>query len=318
MIVKKLIPPLILLAIIGLAVFFYGRDRQDYIGVVEATVLSNIAEVSGKILEMPVEIGQRVAQGDIVAKIDSSSREYAREQLELALEMKRLALSELTAGSGKNQRENSLSIARAAYNTARSASQKALADYENARSLYSEGAITKDALDRAQVAADSAADAMSAAKAQLDSAESAAPADSARLDLMLTESQLAEMEDTLEKFTIRAAGGGIVISKSYRTGDIVSPGFNLADIASDSEKYFVFYLPAEYAYLLEYGQTISVTGGDATYEATVKYIDVESEYTPKDMQTAANKNRESIKIKLLLPESCPLKPGQEGKVHLEV
>ena len=55
-----------------------------------------------------------------------------------------------------------------------------------------------------------------------------------------------------------------------------------------------------------------------SYQATVKYIDVESEYTPKDMQTAANKNKESIKIKLLLPKDCPLKPGSEGKGSADI
>ena len=48
-----------------------------------------------------------------------------------------------------------------------------------------------------------------------------------------------------------------------------------------------------------------------------KYIDVESVYTPKDMQTMANKNKKSIKVKLGLPEDCDLKPGEEVKVGLK-
>jgi len=314
---KKLIPPVILIVIIALITFFYVKGDQNYIGVVEATIISNTSEVSGKILEMPVEIGQHVSEGDVIARIDSTSQEYAYEQLELALEMKRLALSEQKT-SGGSQKENSIAVARANYNSAASTSQKAAADYKNAQSLYSQGAITKDALDQAKVKADAAANALAAAEAQLKSAESATPASSAELDVRLAESQLAQMKETLDKFTVRASCDGVIMSKSYLPGDMVSPGFNLADIAADGEKYFVFYLPVEYVHSVEYDQALTVISGPEEYEAIVKYIDVESEYTPKDMQTAANKNRESIKIKLLLPQDCPLKPGQEAEIKLNL
>jgi HlyD family secretion protein len=137
-----------------------------------------------------------------------------------------------------------------------------------------------------------------------------------RLDIRQTEIQLAEMEDNLEKFTIRAAKDGVIMSKSYVPGDVVSPGYNLADLATDDGKYFVFYLPIEYLYSVEFDQILTVTGNGEKYDAAVKFVDVESEYTPKDMQTPANKNKESVKVKLLLPEDCPLKPGQEAEVSL--
>jgi len=253
----------------------------------------------------------------VIARIDSTSQEYAYEQLELTLQMKRLALSEQKA-TGSSQRANTIAVARANYNSAASAYQKAAADYQNAQALYSQGAITKDALDQAKVKADSAANALASAEAQLKSAESATPASSAELEVRLAESQLAQMKETLDKFTVRAACDGVVMSKSYLPGDFVSPGFNLADIAADGEKYFVFYLPVEYVHSVEYGLALTVSSGTDEYEAVVKYIDVESEYTPKDMQTAANKNRESVKVKLLLPENCPLKPGQEAEIKLNL
>ena len=139
-----------------------------------------------------------------------------------------------------------------------------------------------------------------------------------QLDVEQTESQLQEMEDILDKFTIRAASDGVIMSKSYVLGDMVSPGFNLADIAADGQKYFMFYLPIDYVNSMDYGQTYAVKSGGKEYEAVVKYIDVESEYTPKDMQTPANKNKESIKVKLLLPKDCPLKPGEEAEIDLNL
>ncbi|MPN49772.1 hypothetical protein SDC9_197394 [bioreactor metagenome] len=126
------------------------------------------------------------------------------------------------------------------------------------------------------------------------------------------------MLKNLDKYTVKASEDGVIMSKSYVVGDMVAPGYNLADLAADGENYFVFYLPVEKLYSLEYGQTCQVGAKGESYEAVVKYMDVESEYTPKDMQTAANKNRTSVKIKLLLPGDCPLKPGQEAEIKLDI
>lgn len=314
---KKILPPLILIVIIALIAFVYEMGGQKYIGVVEATILSHTAEVPGKILEMPVELGQHVSKGDIIAIIDSTDQEYAYEQLQLTLEKKKLAFSELEVGTGSDtQAENSISIAQANYNSAASSSQKASLDYRTAQSLYNQGAIPKDLLDQAKVKADASVNALTAAKAQLDNAKSGSSLSSAQLDILQTESQLEEMKDTLEKFTVRAVSDGVIMSKSYLLGDVVSPGFNLADLATDSGKYFVFYLPIDDIHFIDYNQPFAVKDGGKEYEAVVKYIDVESEYTPKDMQTPANKNKESVKVKLLLPSECPLKPGMEAEIDL--
>lgn len=315
---KRIIPLLVLIVVIGLIVFFYGRSSQTYSGVVEATILSNTSEVSGKILEMPVELGQHVSKGDLIARIDDTDQKYAYEQLELTLEKKKLALSELQVGSGDTQAQNSISIAQANYNSAAASSQKASLDYRNAQTLFNQGAISKDALDLAKVKADSAANSLAAAKAQLDNARSSSSSNSMELDVQQTEIQLQNMKDTLDKFSIYAVNDGVIMSKSYVLGDMVAPGYNLVDIAADGERYFVFYLPVDYVNSIDYGQTFKIEADGKDYDSVVKYIDVESEYTPKDMQTAANKNKESVKIKLLLPKDCPLKPGQEATLHLDL
>ena len=315
---KKIIPLLILVVIVSVAVYFYGQNKQTYTGVIEATILSNTAEISGKILEMPVELGQHVSKGNIIAKLDDTDQKYAYEQLQLTLEKKKLALSELQIGSGSTQADNSVDIAQANYSSASSNSRKATQDYRNAQSLFDQGAISQDALDSAKVKADAASSTLASAKAQLDNAMNQYSASSTELDVRQTESQLAEMKDTLDKFTVKAASNGVIMSKSYVVGDMVAAGYNLADIATDDGKYFVFYLPIDYVNSIDYGQTLSIKANGESYDAVVKYIDVESEYTPKDMQTPANKNKESVKIKLLLPKDCPLKPGQEAEIHLDL
>lgn len=313
---QKIIPLAILAAAAILVAAVTLNANNRYTGVVEATVLSHSAEVSGKILNISVNLGEHVSAGDIIAEIDSTDQQYELEQLQLTVDQKKIALADLASKTGTNT-ANSIAIARSNYNSAVSANEKASLDYENAQNLYTQGAITKDALDRVKVAADAASNAVISAKAQLDNAGSGTPAESASLELDKLESQQEEMLQNLAKYTIKASKDGVIMSKSYLPGDIVSPGYNLADLAADGENYLVFYLPIEKLYSLEYDQSYDVVSNGSTYKAAVKYIDVKSEYTPKDMQTTANKNRKSIKIKLLLPKDCPLKPGQEAEVRVE-
>lgn len=313
---RKIIPLIVLAAAAVLVASISLSGNNRYTGVVEATILPHISEVSGKLLELPVNLGTHVAKGDVIATIDKTDQEYRLNQLQLTLDQTRIALSEQESKNG-SKAANSISVARANYNSALSANQKAALDYQHAQELYSQGAITKDVLNQSKVAADAASNGAVSAKAQLDNAASGTPADSTRLELEKLESQQEEMLQNLDKYTIKAASDGVIMSKSYLPGDMISPGYNLADLAADGENYFVFYLPVEKLYSMEYDQTYDVVSNGNIYQAVVKYIDIKSNYTPKDMQTPANKNRKSIKVKLLLPKACPLKPGQEAEVKLD-
>jgi len=313
---KKLLPVLLLIIIIAVVIYYFvGRSSGSLYGEVEAVVYSQITEVSGLLLEVSVEPGQKIEKGAEIAVIDSTNQMHALEQLELTLETQKLALSEAQTQGG-TQAANGLTVAKANYNSAVSAAIKANSDYQAARDLYEEGAISKDALEKAKVQTDAAENASAAAKAQMNNAANSSSAESLELGIAQLEIQIQQAKETLEKYTITADHSGIIMSKNYYTGDMVSPGYSLVDISSDEEKYFVFYLPKEVLGDIGYDDVVTISSNDKEYEGIVKYIDVKSEYTPKDFQTAANKNKTSVKIKLLLPKDCPLKPAENGTVRI--
>jgi len=318
---RKKALPLILLLAIGIAAaayYFLGISRDTLLGEVEATLYPHKAEVAGKILEMPIDLGSEVKKGAILAVIENTGLRYDIEQMELLIEKQKLALSESQLGAeGSTQAERNLAVAQAAYNSALATCNKAQNDYQNAAILYQEGAISKDSLDNAKLKADNAREALAAAAAQLQGASSQTSAKSAELDMKQNESRLRQMKENLEKYTIRAAVDGTVMSLSYVAGDTIAPGYNLADIASAGGKYLVFYVPEERLGQIDYGGEVIVFSKGRRYTGIVKYIDVNSQYTPKDMQTAANKNKESFKIKALLPDDVPLKPGETAEVEIK-
>jgi HlyD family secretion protein len=136
----------------------------------------------------------------------------------------------------------------------------------------------------------------------------------AEADIREMESRIRQMKDTLNKYEIRANCDGIIININYNLGSMVNAGYNLVDISADNEKYVVCYLPTEYSTQILYGQFIMIRNGKDEYQAEVRFIDVKSQYTPKDMQTSSMKNKVSVKVKRLLPPDTILKPGNKVEV----
>lgn len=307
---------LILLLIIALTVWFFTvRNNNEIVltAEVETTVYPHIAEVTGKLLEVPAELGQTVKKGDILAVIDSTNQEYALEQLELTLVQMQMTLLNLKKGADDEQIKqagNSVSAAKAAF-------EKASSDFNNIEKLYKEGAASKNELDNAKYLLDVARANLDSADQQLRILISGADEESvlsAEAGVRLIESQIEQMKETLEKYNIKAAVDGTVMSKNYTVGDIVSQGYNLIDLAARDEMYLVSYIPEESVHLIEYGQEIVFSANGNKYKGELCYIDLKSQYTPKDMQSAANKNKDSIKIKVSIGPDVPLKPGQKTEI----
>jgi HlyD family secretion protein len=299
-------------------------------GVVETQILSHYSEVSGKILKLPIELGQQVKAGDVIAEIDDSNEQYALEQLKAGLAKKQAVLADLQSTTDPaeiKQGENNVTLAQKAIERAQLASDRAKKDHETAQTLFSKGAIAQASLDDAKYKADLAELDLITAQTQLDSASQKLvllkkgvdqeKIASAQADIDLTESQIRQEEEKLAKYKLTALGDGTIISSNFGLGALVSPGSNLADIAVETEKYLVAYLPEEYLSKIDYGQQLVIRSGSEEYKGTVSFIDLEAQYTPKDMQTSANKDKDSVKIKVKLANDSPLKVGESAELLIE-
>lgn len=296
-------------------------------GVVETNIYGHYSEVSGKIIEMPVELGQEVKDGEVIAVLDDTQERHALEQLEQTLAIKQANLADLTRGvdpEALKQGQNNVSLAELAYEKALLSRDRAKEDYEKALALWEGGALTQAELDRLKLQLDLAEGAVESAAMQLDNAkqqlallEKDLPREKvavAQADLELTEIQIRQGRERLAKYTVTALVGGTVISKNYLPGSIVAPGYDLVDIAATGERQVVIYVPRDQLSRLSFGQDVVVRAGEQEYQGTISFIDVKAQYTPKDMQTQANRNKESMKVKVRLGPEVPLKVGEKAQV----
>lgn len=296
-------------------------------GVVETPIYSHYSEVPGKIIELPVELGQEVKAGDLIAVLDNSDVQYTREQLQAALVKKQSALTDLQTSvdaAAVRQAQNNVALAQKAYESSQILNERAQQAYERSQQLFAAGAVSDTARDEAQYQADLAQLDLSAKHTQIDNARqsltllqksvSQAKLNAAQADIEQTQSQLRQLQANEAKYRITALRSGTVISKNFLLGSMVTSGANLVDIASSSEKYLMVYLPKDKLSSISYDQELTIKAGDNEYKGKVSFIDVKAQFTPKDMQTTANKNKESFKIKVRLEQDNPLKPGEKAEL----
>jgi HlyD family secretion protein len=297
-------------------------------GRVEADILSHCAEVSGKIVAAPFVLGQPVRAGDVLAVLDTRQEAFALEQLRAELSYRNAAMDELLAGADETelaQVRNAVGLAEEARDAARLTLEEARRDVESARIMRENDALSEREFEGLVYQADLAQSALDTANLQADNARrqyqglvegaSANRIAMAAADIAQTESRIRQSEDRIARGTITARADGIIVGKYYPVGDVVSTGGNLVDIAG-AGKYVAAYWPADRIALLEYGREMRIEATSGAYTGTLAFIDAGTEYTPKDEQTAANRNKTAFKIKIRLAEGAPLKPGETVRVAL--
>lgn len=312
--VKKVLVPIVIILIVLIFYYFGVRDKSEFLGQVEGVIVSHPSEISGKIIESNISLGQEIKKGDTIAVIDNTNQKYVVEQLELNLKKTKLAKANSKRGTG-GIADNNYTAAKAGYDNAVVVVGKAKIDFDQANKLYKVEALTKNEFDSAKLAYDLAMNSLKEAEAKLSNTKDETSGDLAELDIRLLESQLNQQKEILNKYVIKAACDGIVMSKNYVVGDMVNPGYNIAELSPQNEKYAVIYFPKDRLEEISYNQQVMIVENGKSQKGNIKYIDVKSQYTPKELQNTANRNQESVRVKVLIPEEFKINIGQKIEVR---
>ncbi|WP_446898736.1 HlyD family secretion protein [Clostridium sp. LBM24168] len=252
-----------------------------------------------------------------------------------------------------NQSKNNMSIAQYELYTARAAYEDSKSDYEKYLLLNKSGAVSQKELEDVKLKMDTSNYSLASAVSKLDNAKQQlslmeegstsqavetavanyeavseqlkllenGPAtdeiEAAREDVNQSIAQLNQAKNQLNEFNIAALCDGIIISKNFQLGDIVAAGSNIADIAVKNDLYVVCYLPDKYLDKIYYNQSIVVSTSRGNQQGRINYIDLKKEYTPKDKQSASDKDHISTKIKIAIKDkSGILKSGMQADVQI--
>lgn len=120
---------------------------------------------------------------------------------------------------------------------------------------------------------------------------------------------------------IKSPIDGMIITKFHEVGEVVAPGTVLLSVANPYDIWAYFYVPYEILHRLRVGQSIVGTlpeAPDKTFPGKIIKINEEAEFTPKNVQTSAERMRlvYGIKVKFENPDLM-LKSGMTIESTLE-
>lgn len=204
--------------------------------VVPVQTVNLSPKTSGRLVELRVEQGDTVQQGQIIARMESTDLESERRQALASLAQAQANLNLLRSGTRPevvNQAEASVAQAEAQLETAQTRLNLARQRTNRNQILANEGAISRDRLDEVVNEQRSAEANVAQAQAQLENARQqlrqqrngprSQEVEQAAAQVAAAQAQLEGVNNRLEDTYIRAPFTGIVTQKYATVGAFVTP-----------------------------------------------------------------------------------------------
>ena len=284
---KQILLTLALSAIIAASAYYYiiFQADNDLEGIaygngrIEAQSIDIATRHGGRVLSVPVEEGQMVEAGDIIAELDLSD------------------LAASLAGAEANVRASIQKKDAAASTVAQAESARMLADKEFARAdeLARDKAVSESRRDQAYNAKQSAEAQLAAAKQNLASAEES---------IEVAESEVARLKDLLTDQHLKASKKGRVLYKLVEPGEVMSAGSKAVTLLDLTDVYMTIFLPTETVGKLRLGEESRIildAAPDVAIPAYISYISPEAQFTPRQVETRTEREKLTFRVKVRIP-----------------
>ena len=286
-------------------------------GHIEATEMRLAAKVGGRLLEAPLEEGQTITAGVLVARLETVDAEHQLAQARANAEAADAQLRLLLAGSRAEdlrRAEDQMAQAQAELDAARR-------DLDRLSGLADRGSATEKSRDDAATRKEIAERAVAAARAQLDKLV-AGPRrqeiEAARAQRASAEAMVAAVEQQISDATVLAPTDGIVTTRIAEPGEILPPGATIAILTDLDRPWLTVWIDEPSLSRVTLGQavTVRVDGSDQRFKGTVSFISPVAEFTPKNVQTPDERAKLVFRVKVRLDNTDGVfKPGMPADAH---
>ena len=299
-------------------------------GYVEATETQIASQVPGRVSEVRVEEGDRVAAGDVLAVISTTDVELALRRARADRDQASAQLRLLLAGARSedlDQAEAQLQAAAAERTAAEADLEAAEADAARFERLVRNGAGAGKARDDAVARRDRARASLAASGQRVRAAEAALArlragarpeeVQAARARLASADAQLATLEHDLDEAIIHAPSAGIVATRLAEPGELVGRGQALLSVIDLDRAWVNAYVeePIVPTLRLGGGATVVTDAGDEL-AGRITFISPRAEFTPRNVQTSEERAKLVYRVKVGVDNrEGVLKPGMPVDVR---
>ncbi|MFO8174450.1 MAG: HlyD family secretion protein [Gemmatimonadota bacterium] len=290
-------------------------------GTVEAREADLGFQMAGRIDWIGPDAGDPLEAGAEAARLDMAELEARKRSSEATVEAARAVLQEMTAGS----RPQEIAEGRAALRAAEERLEDARRDLARARRLHEGGAISQEALDKAETGARVAEAAAEQARERVDLLEEGPRQErisAQRAQVAQAQAGLAQVEAALANARITVPFDGVVTIKHREPGETVQPGAPVLTLMDPGDRWVRIYVREDRIGQVQLGQEATISSDsylDRTYRGRVIFIADEAEFTPRNVQTTEERVKlvYAVKVRITEDPSNDLKAGIPADVILQ-
>jgi HlyD family secretion protein len=304
--------------LIGLTGCQRNGPKPDGSGTIECTQVQVAPEVGGRILKLPPREGAKLKKGDLVAELDPRDYGMKRDEVRAALATAQAQLNLLLAGA----REEDIQRAREQVREAKAAAAAAQGDLQRVEKVYEQKSATQKQYDDAKTAVERTTAALAAADQNLARLLKGNRPEEIRVAEAAVEQvkvRLSQAEKAMADCTVLAPIAGVITVRSREEGEMVAPGAPLITISKLDEVWLSVYIPETRLGQVKLGQSgrVKIDGENKEFIGTVTFISPEAEFTPRNVQTPAERAKLVYRVKITLPNPAGIfKPGMPADGYL--
>ena len=319
---KKIIVFLVLILVIIIAgsIYFKGHNKDTRVkasGSVEVTEIQLAPQAGGRIIELKIHEADVLKKGDLIAKMSLDGADHDVEMAEAALAAANQQLLELKNGF----RKEDVSKARAEVALRKTQFEQAERDSKRFKKLADDGVVS---VREAELYAENANAKMNAMKmasdtlSLLENGIRPEQINAAEANVRRCEAVLLKAKTMLGYKEFRSPDDGVVLTKNYQIGDVISAGAPIATLGVMTDCWIKLYIPSTQLGLIRLGGEAEVkvdSYPDKKFKARVTEINQQAEYNPRLSLTQSERTNMVFWIKLSVdnPEGI-LKPGMPADV----
>jgi len=326
---KRRLSVLILMAaVIAAGAYFYPRITKKAKPENQLTLSGNIEaheslvsfKVPGRIIDLPVEEGQWVEQGKLLARLDDADYRQKVRIDEANVHVRESNLALLLAGT----REQEVKASQQTMLDAQADLLQKNLDYDRAQHLFSKEEISAQDRDRADTALKRAEATFQAAQQRYNEAVEGSRKEDvaiARANLTEANANLGLSRVNLGYTVLRAPSAGVITVRQAELGEVVVPGTPVVTLADLDHIWLRAYIAETDLGRIRWGQEATIatdTYPGKQYRGRVSFISSSAEFTPKSVQTY--KERVTLVYRIKIDVDNPnheLKPGMPADAHVE-
>lgn len=249
-------------------------------GRIEADLVDVSTRLSGRVATIAVQEGDLVAQGDVLAVMDTTELEAQRMRAQAAVASAEAAVA--VARAGVSKAEANLALANS--------------EQSRAETLSERDVISRENLDISRNQAQVAEAALAAAQAEVRAKERGVDAETANL---------REIEARIADSTLYAPEAGRVLYRLAQPGEVLGSGGKVLTLVSLGNVYMEFFLSANAAPRVRLGDEARIVVDvrpDAAIPAIVSFVAPQAQFTPKQVETIEERESLMFRIRVRIPQ----------------